>query len=62
MGGFHTVSGQLTLGSGSGGSGTFNLGGAGMLSAQTEVVGASGSGVFTQTGGTNAISSGLTWQ
>ena len=55
-GGTNTVTGGLYLGNSSSGSGTYNLGGSGNLSAKTEYVGYSGSGAFTQTGGTNTVS------
>jgi autotransporter-associated beta strand protein len=50
-------SGPLFLGSNAGGSGAYNLSGSGQLSAGSEFVGSSGTGTFTQTGGTNTVSS-----
>ena len=50
--------GYLSLGSSTTGSGTYSLSG-GSLTAQTLVIGDSGRGSFTQTGGTNAVLSGL---
>jgi hypothetical protein len=50
---------ELLLGYNSGSSGTYNLSGTGNLSAGYEFIGWSGTGTFTQTGGTNAISSYL---
>ena len=47
--------GSLVLGSYAGGSGTYNLSGNGLLSASYENVGYSGTGTFTQTGGTNSV-------
>ncbi|MEN6317191.1 MAG: PEP-CTERM sorting domain-containing protein [Syntrophaceae bacterium] len=41
-------------------SGTYNLSGTGILSAQNEVIGGNGTGVFTQTGGTNTVTGTLT--
>ena len=62
-GGTHTVNGiydtGLYIGRGSGSSGTYNLSG-GQLSANCdEYVGYEGAGTFTQTGGTNTITSDL---
>ena len=48
-------SGSLCLGNNAGGSGAYNLGGSGQLSAPSEYVGYSGTGTFTQSGGTNNI-------
>ena len=48
---------QLDLGRYAGGSGAYNLSGSGLLSAGTEYVGYSGTGTFTQSGGTNGTSS-----
>ena len=48
--------GGLTLGYNPGSSGTYGLGGGGLLSAFTEIVGNSGTGTFTQSGGTNSVS------
>ena len=45
----------LYLGNNSGGSGTYSLSGSGQLSASYEYVGNSGTGSFTQSGGTNSI-------
>ena len=50
----------MILGNGeSGGSGTYNLSGSGSLSANYEYIGYSGSGTFTQSGGTNTVSQPL---
>ena len=38
------------------GSGTYNLGGTGSLTASSEYIGYSGTGTFNQTGGTNTVS------
>ena len=46
------------LGCNSGSSGTYTLSGSGLLSAPYEYVGYSGTGTFTQSGGTNSISGG----
>ena len=46
----------LYLGYNAGASGTYTLSGSGLLSAWTQYVGYSGTGNFTQTGGTNASS------
>ncbi len=55
-GGTNTIVGTLTLGFASSSSATFSLGGNGQLSAWLEQVGYNnGTGVFTQSGGTNAI-------
>ena len=55
-GGFNYLS--LGLGYNAGSSGTYNLSGGGLLSAaQNEYVGYSGTGTFTQSGGTNIITS-----
>ena len=51
---------KLCLGFISGSSGTYNLSGTGQLSAFLEYIGYSGTGTFTQTGGTNTIS-GYLW-
>lgn len=51
--------GYLYLGYNSGAGGTYNLSGSGLLSASYENVGQSGTGTFTQSGGTNACSSNL---
>ena len=45
--------GSLYLGNNAGSSGTYNLSGSGQLSAGSEYVGYSGTGTFTQSGGTN---------
>ncbi len=56
-GGTNTISGgrsdELDVGYQSGSSGTYALSGSGVLTAATEYAGYSGSGTFTQTGGTN---------
>ena len=49
----------LYLGFNSGGSGTYNLSDPGILSTNTQYVGYSGTGSFTQSGGSNAISYAL---
>jgi autotransporter-associated beta strand protein len=49
------LSSSLYLGNNSGSSGTYNLTGTGQLSAVFEYIGYSGTGIFTQTGGTNSI-------
>ena len=48
----------LYLGYNPGSSGTYNLGGSGLLSAPNEYLGYSGSGSFTQSGGTNSVPAG----
>ncbi len=56
-GGTNTVSNfadGLTLGNNAGSFGTYNLSGSGVLSAPDEYIGNSGSGSFTQSGGTNS--------
>ena len=62
-GGTNVFAGQstlLTIGDGTGGSGTFNLSGTGILAVGTEYVGAGGgAGAFVQTGGTHTVSSQL---
>jgi autotransporter-associated beta strand protein len=61
-GGTNAMSGGLYLGTNSGGSGTYNLSGGGLLSVTGTVgqyIGDIGSGSFTQSGGTNAVSGGL---
>ena len=50
---------ELFLGYSTESSGTYNLSSTGQLSARSENVGYSGTGAFTQTGGTNSISSYL---
>ena len=57
--GTQTVNVKFDLGAGSGGRGTYNLSGSGQLSAPVEYVGSSGTGTFTQSGGTNASGGGL---
>ncbi len=47
----------LYLGENAGSSGSYALGGSGVLNASTEYLGYTGSGAFTQSGGTNAITS-----
>ena len=46
---------SLYLGYNAGGSGTYNLSGSGLLSARTSTSATSGSGSFTQSGGTNSV-------
>ncbi|HUT36589.1 MAG TPA: PEP-CTERM sorting domain-containing protein [Planctomycetota bacterium] len=58
-GGVHTVGANLTLGRQAGSSGTYELGGAGALSAQGVRVGHAGTGVFLQTGGTHDVTQDL---
>jgi autotransporter-associated beta strand protein len=53
-GGINTVPRYLYLGKESGSTGSYNLSGSGQLSAKYEVIGSSGTGTFTQTGGTNS--------
>jgi autotransporter-associated beta strand protein len=55
----NSTSSTLYLGFNNGGSGTCNLSSTGYLSAPTEYVGYSGTGTFTQTGGTNSVSKSL---
>ncbi len=50
--------GALALGYNAGSNGTYNLSGTGSLIARIEVVGNSGAGIFTQSGGTNIINIG----
>ena len=50
-------SGPLYVGANAGGSGSYSLSGSGLLSANSEYVGSSGTGTFTQTGGTNNVNS-----
>ena len=54
--GTNFITENLYLGYYSGSSGTYNLSGSGQLTASTEYIGYSGTGTFTQTGGTNSIS------
>jgi hypothetical protein len=49
----------LSLGDKTGSSGTYNLSGTGELSSFQEVIGTQGTGIFTQSGGTNTISDRL---
>ncbi len=49
---------HLYLGYNSTGNGTYNLGGTGTLTAQTEYIGYSGTGIFNQSGGTNSAGVG----
>ena len=59
-GGTNTISGCLFVGFGTGGSGTYNLGGPGLLSAGSEYVAYDGTRRFaTQSGGHNAVSTAL---
>jgi autotransporter-associated beta strand protein len=44
----------ITLGEDAGSSGTYNLSGSGQIQSANEIVGCSGSGTFTQSGGTNS--------
>ena len=48
----------LFLGNDTGGSGTYTLSGTGILTAGGEYIGYSGSGAFTQSGGTNTVTLG----
>ncbi len=50
--------GQLYLGYNPGSIGSYNLSGSGLLSAYAEYLGFMGTGTFTQSGGTNTISTG----
>ena len=62
-GGTNTLVNYLSLGDLAGGSGIYTLGGgtgSPVLSAQNEYIGNSGSGAFTQLGGTNTVSNTLT--
>ena len=62
-GGASAISSNLYLGYYATGSGTYSLGGGSghpVLSAQNEYIGFSGSGAFTQSGGTNTVSNTLT--
>ena len=54
------VSNDLRLGDNAGSSGTYSLSGTGQLSARNERIGNDGTGMFTQTSGTNTISNYLT--
>jgi hypothetical protein len=56
-GGTNGITNSLYLGYGTGGSGTYYLGGSGRLSVPNESIGRSGVGTFTQTGGTNSVGS-----
>jgi hypothetical protein len=58
-GGINWMTGALTLGFDSGGSGTYHLIN-GQLTALTETIGNSGSGAFTLSGGTNTVTGSLT--
>jgi outer membrane autotransporter protein len=49
----------LVLGSDSGGSGTYNLSGGSLTADTQELIGNSGSGAFTQSGGTNTVTGNL---
>ncbi len=51
--GIHKIDTELLLGSSAYASGTYELSGTGSLAAHSEVVGLSGTGTFTQTGGNN---------
>jgi autotransporter-associated beta strand protein len=53
----NAFTGYLFVGGSAGGTGTYNLSGSGLLSAQSEYVGSSGLGVFLQSGGTNSTTS-----
>ncbi len=53
------TAGQLYLAYSSSSSGTYNLSGNGLLSAPSEIIGCSGTGSFTQSGGTNTVSGSL---
>jgi hypothetical protein len=55
-----TVTSSLYLGLNSVGAGTYNLSGTGQLTAVNEYIGYSGTGTFTQSGGTNAVTNTLT--
>ena len=58
-GGTQSVSSQLLLGNNAGSSGSYNLGGSGLLSvASNELIGWSGTGSFMQSGGTNSMMTG----
>ena len=52
-------SNSLSLGYDSGSSGTYDLSGTGQLSADYEYIGYSGTGTFTQSGGTNTLAKWL---
>jgi autotransporter-associated beta strand protein len=55
-GGTNSVSsGTLYLGLNAGSYGTYNLSGNGLLTARGEIIGLSGTGSFTQSGGTNSV-------
>src|SRR5262249_26362766 len=51
--------GYLNLGANVGGSGTYNLSGGTLTSARSEIIGDAGTGVFSQTGGSNTISGAM---
>ena len=57
-GGSNTVN-ELVLGTTSSSNGTYDLSGAGSLSAGLEIIGSLGNGTFTQSGGTNAVGESL---
>ncbi|HKJ09156.1 MAG TPA: hypothetical protein VKA76_08720, partial [Gammaproteobacteria bacterium] len=59
-GGAVNVGNTLVAGTRSGGAGTYELGGAGSLTAGQEFIGRSGTGTFTQNGGTHIVSGQLT--
>ena len=50
----------VTIGGNSGGVGVYNLSGSGQLSSWLQYVGSSGTGTFTQSGGTNTVTGGGT--
>jgi hypothetical protein len=54
-GSFANAAGSLDLGEAAGATGTYNLGGTGSIALASEVIGASGSGTFNQTGGSNSL-------
>lgn len=54
------ITGTLTLGKSAGGTGTYQMsGGTSTLEAQTEIIGAAGSGTFNQKNGTNTVTGDL---
>jgi len=57
-GGSTTVDGTLILGNAASISGSYTLSGTGVLTAAGETIGLSGSGAFTQSGGSNTVTSG----